>query len=97
MLNTPLTDLRRRAPRLMTYANLVVYFERRGLPRTIGVFGNFERGEIKTPSERFLQLWAAAVGADGEAVRDALARTRRQRARQTGPFAHRKRPARRSG
>jgi hypothetical protein len=86
VLNTPLTDLRRRAPRLLTHAALVAYFAKRGLIRKIGIFGAFERGQIKAPPERFVQLWAAAVGASVEDVRAALAKTQRQRARQTGPF-----------
>lgn len=86
MLNTPLTDLRRRAPRLLTHAALVAYFARRGLERKIGIFGAFERGQIKNPPARFVQLWAEAVGADVETVRAALAKTQRQRKRGTGPF-----------
>lgn len=87
VLHTALSEIRRRSPRPMTHAALVAYFERRGLPRKIGIFGAFERGQIKTPPERFIQLWAAAVGASVDDVRAALAKTQRQRERGTGPFA----------
>ena len=84
MLNTPLSDLR---PRRVTHAALVAFFKKRGLPRTIGVFGNFDRGEIKEPSERFLELWAEACGVDVPMVLTALRRTQRMRLRRAGPFA----------
>jgi len=86
VLNTPLSELRRRAPKPLTHAALVAYFDRRGLPRKIGIFGAFERGQIKNPPARFVQLWAAAVGSDVEAVLEALRRTQRMRERGTGPF-----------
>ena len=54
------------------------------------MFGNFERGEVKKPSERFVKLWADAVGSDPETVLEALRRTQRMRANGTGPFRHRK-------
>lgn len=78
------------APRPTTHARLVEFFARRGLPRRITVFGNFERGEVKKPSERFVKLWADAVGSDPETVLEALLRTQRMRANGTGPFRHRK-------
>lgn len=90
MLNTPLTELRRLAPRPTTHARLVEFFARRGLPRRITVFGNFERGEVKNPSERFVKLWAEAVGSSAEAVMEALRRTQRMRTNGTGPFRNRK-------
>lgn len=90
MLHTPLTELRRLAPRPTTHARLVEFFARRGLPRRITVFGNFERGEVKQPSERFVKLWAEAVGATVDAVWAALRKTQRQRASSTGPFRYRK-------
>lgn len=54
------------------------------------MFGNFERGEVKQPSERFVKLWAEAVGATVDAVWIALRKTQRQRANSTGPFRYRK-------
>lgn len=93
MLNTPLSELR---PRRVTHAALVAFFKKRGYPRTIGVFGNFDRGEIQEPSERFLQLWAEAVGVDIPTVVSALRRTQRMRSRGTGPFAARKGSTRRA-
>lgn len=95
MLHTPLTELRRTAPRPTTHARLVEFFARKGLPRRITVFGNFERGEVKQPSERFVRLWAEAVGSDVDAVMDALRKTQRHRANQTGPFRYRKASVRR--
>lgn len=92
MLNTPLSDL---CPRRVTHAALAAFFKKRGYPRTITVFGNFVRGEIKNPSERFLALWAEAVGADVPTVVSALRRTQQMRSRKTGPFAARKGSARR--
>lgn len=92
MLNTPLSELR---PRRVTHAALVAFFKKRGFPRTIGVFGNFDRGEISEPSERFLALWAEAVGVDVPTVVSALRRTQQLRARKAGPFAARKASARR--
>lgn len=91
VLNTPLTELR---PRRMTHAALVEYFRKRKYPRTITVFGNFERGEVKTPSGRFVELWAAACGTDPKTVLAAHAKTLRMRARKTGPFARRSVPPR---
>ena len=93
MLNTPLSDL---CPRRVTHAALVAFFKKRGYPRTIGVFGNFVRGEIKEPSERFLELWAEAVGVDVPTVVSALRRTQRMRSQRTGPFAAPKVSARRA-
>lgn len=89
VLNTPLSQLRRRAPRLMTHAALVTYFGKRGLVRKIGIFGAFERGQIKRPPDRFIRLWAAAVGVPVDEVRRALKLTQAQRKRGTGPFASR--------
>lgn len=90
MLNTPLSELRRLAPKALTHASLVAFFERRGYPRKIGLFGAFERGQIKNPPERFVRIWAEAVGSDVETVMNALRQTHRQREKQTGPFARRK-------
>lgn len=92
MLNTPLTELR---PRRMTHAALVEYFAKHGLPRKIGSFGAFERGQIKSPPEAFVRLWAAAVGSTVAEVRDALLRTQRMRSRGTGPFKPSRRVPRR--
>lgn len=71
----------------MTYAALVEYFARHGLPRKISAFGNFERGEVKTPSAEFVELWAKACGRKPAEVRLAHLKTRRLRSRGAGPFA----------
>lgn len=87
MLHTPLSELRRSAPRPLTHAKVQAFFAKHGLVRKIGIFGAFERGQIKNPPARFVELWAKAVGSDINAVTMALRKTQRQRENSTGPFA----------
>ena len=86
MRNTPHNELRRRAPKHLTHSALVAFFAKHGLPRKAGLFSAFELGIIKNPPERFLELWARAVGSDVETVLAALRKTQNQRKQKTGPF-----------
>lgn len=86
MLNTPLTRLRKNAPGGITIAKVEAFFKRRRFPRRRTTISEFERGTFKEPPERFVELYAAAIGATIAEVRAALARTQRLRARGSGPF-----------
>ncbi len=87
MLNAPLTKLRKDAPGSITAADVAAYFKRRRFPRDIRTIGAFERGLIQNPPNRFVELYAEAIGQPIEVVRIALRRTLRMRERRSGPFA----------
>ena len=87
MLNTPVTKLRKDAPGSLTAAKLAAYFKRKRYPRTRAAVTAFELGATQTPPERFLELYAEAVGEPIEVVREAHQRTVRMRERRSGPFA----------
>lgn len=89
VLNTPLTRLRKDAPGGITLARVEAFFKRRRFPRGRTTISEFERGTFKEPPERFVELYAEAIGSTVSRVSDALARTQRQRASGTGPFGRR--------
>lgn len=89
-MRTPLTVLRKAAPGSLTLSDISKFFEKRRFPRTRISIGAFERGQIKEPPQRFIELWAEAVGQDVATVVAALRKTQRARETQSGPFAKRK-------
>jgi hypothetical protein len=86
MLLTPLAKLRKAAPGSLTAAKIVELMKRRGLQRSVPMVTAFERGQIKEPDERFVELYAEIIGQPLRVVREDLLRTQRMRARGTGPF-----------
>ena len=87
MLMTPLTRMRKAAPGSLTAASIAAYFRRKSFPRDVRTIGDFERGRYLKPPERFIELYAEAIGAPVARVRAALARTQKMRAEKSGPFA----------
>ena len=87
MLNTPVTKLRKAAPGSLTAAELAAYFKRKRYPRTRTAITAFELGVTQSAPERFLELYAEAVGQPVEVVTEAHHRTVRMRERRSGPFA----------
>lgn len=92
MHNTPLTKLRRAAPGSLTLADLRSFFARRRYPRALPTLSSFERGVYKAPPQRFIELWAEAVGLKDQVERvvAALQATHRMRKRAAGPFVQRR-------
>lgn len=92
MHNTPLTKLRRAAPGSLTLEDLRRFFARRRYPRALPTLSSFERGVYKAPPQRFIELWAEAVGLKDhvDVVIAALRETQRLRARAAGPFVRRR-------
>lgn len=86
VLMTLVTRIRKDAPGSLTAADVAAHFKRRGYPRKIGTITAFERGQIKSPPARFVELYAEAVGRSTTEVQAAHAATVRQRERKTGPF-----------
>ncbi len=82
-----LTQLRKAAPGSLTAMKLEAFFRKKRFPRSFQTILNFERGQFKEPPSRFVELYAEAIGQPVAVVRKALARTIRQRATGTGPFA----------
>lgn len=78
MLNTPLTKLRKAAPGSLTAQKIEAFMRKKRFPRSFQTILNFERGQYKEPSPRFLELYAEAISQPLESVEDALRRTRRQ-------------------
>lgn len=76
MLHTPLTLLRKAAPGSLTALDVVRHFARRNFPRTNKAIGAFERGTIKNPPERFVELYAEAIGVSVDVVHRAHRATR---------------------
>ena len=87
MLSTPLTRLRKEAPGSLTAASISAYFSKRHYPRDVNTIGDFERGKYLVPPDRFVELYAEAIGQSVKKVRAALALTQRMRAKKSGPFA----------
>lgn len=81
MLNSPLTQLRKRAPGSLVVNDLVRYFRRARYPRTDAAIGSFERGFVRHPEERWFEVYAAAVGATVDQVKAAHRATLRWRSR----------------
>ncbi|HKQ59274.1 MAG TPA: hypothetical protein VJY35_15535 [Candidatus Eisenbacteria bacterium] len=72
MLNTPLTQLRRSSPLgFVRVKDVAEYFAKRRHPRTEQLIGDFERGKVLKPTDRFLELYAQAIGTTVEAVQKA--------------------------
>lgn len=89
-MRTPLTMLRKAAPGSITLSDISKFFEKRRYPRKTVSIGAFERGQIKEPPQRFIELWAEAVGQDVATVVAALRKTQRARETKSGPFARSK-------
>jgi hypothetical protein len=86
VLMTPVTRLRKDAPGSLTAARVAAHFKRRGYARAAGTITAFERAQIKSPPERFVELYAEAVGRTTGEVLAAHAATVRMRERKSGPF-----------
>lgn len=82
MTKPPLILLRKAAPGSLVVNDLVEYFRRKGYPRTDAAIGSFERGFVRAPEPRFLEVYAGAVGATVEAVKRAHRATLRWRQQQ---------------
>ena len=82
---TPLRRMRKDAPGSITLEQLVAVFERKRYPRSLAALSAFERGEVREPEDRFLKIWADAVGASVESVRKALRRTPERKQRRSLP------------
>lgn len=87
MLNTPLTKLRKEAPGSITAAKVAAYFKRKRFPRARCTISVFEAGAFRNPTDRFVTLYAEAIGQTLAQVSHALMRTQRMRERREGPFA----------
>jgi len=71
MFNTALTKLRKAAPGSITLEVMVLHFKARRYPRSKSVLGQFERGGLLNPEERFFEVWSEKVGTTPEAVKAA--------------------------
>jgi len=87
MSKPPLILLRKAAPGSLVVNDLVEYFKRRRYPRTDAAIGAFERGFVRKPEHRFLEVYAGAIGCTVEAVKRAHRATIRWRLRQDPPRA----------
>jgi len=90
MLLTPLRQLRKDAPGSLTGAKMAVLLQKRGLKRIGPTVNAFERGQLKEPNERFVELYAEIIGQTVETVRNALKRTLKMRESGSGPFVDRR-------
>ena len=86
MLMTPVTRLRKDAPGSLTAAGVAAFMTKRKLPRKTGTVTAFERGQIRIVPERFVELYAEAIGSTTAKVLAAHAATLRLRDRKGGPF-----------
>ena len=87
MLKTPLTKLRKAAPGSLTAKDVARHFVRKQYPRTEQSIGDFERGKVLRPAERFFALYAEAIGATIQAVKRAQRATLREKQREDPPRA----------
>lgn len=87
MLMTPLTRLRKAAPGSLTAASIAAFFRKKSFPRDVRTIGDFERGRYLKPPDRFIELYAEAIGVPVSRVRTALRRTQKMREEKSGPFA----------
>ena len=79
--------LRKDAPGSITAAKVAAYFKRKRFPRARNTISVFEAGTFRNPPDRFVALYAEAIGQSLAQVRQALTRTQRMRERGEGPFA----------
>jgi hypothetical protein len=86
MLNTPVMQLRKQAPGSLTTAKVAECLRKNRLPCSRDTVGDFERGEYRSPPDRFLELYAECIGQSPKAVEAAWRKTRLMREKKTGPF-----------
>lgn len=75
---TPLTKLRKGAPGSLTLDDVASFFARKRYPRHRTTISAFEHGRFATPDERFLKVYAQALGCSVADVRKALRATQRK-------------------
>lgn len=85
---TRLAELRKAAPGSLTGAKLAEFFRKKRCPRSLKTILNFERGQYAEPTDRFLEVYAEAIGQPVAVVRRAFEQVRRSRRAGTGPFGN---------
>jgi hypothetical protein len=75
---TPLTKLRKGAPGSLTLDDVAAFFAKKRHPRHRTTISAFEHGRIATPDDRFLEVYAKALGCTVADVERALRATLRK-------------------